>query len=99
VRLKEAIYRIFQCKDKRTAQRRYAKVIALRDGYVAAMPGAAKIFGSLERHLPGRSFRTGGWPKLVNAMGGKIIPNLVLSPAEGTNNAVELVIRRFDQHH
>jgi len=33
VRLKKAIYRIFQCKDKRTAQRRYDKVMALRDEY------------------------------------------------------------------
>ena len=31
------------------------------------------------------------WPKLVNAMGSTIIPK--------TNNAVELVIRRFDQHY
>jgi hypothetical protein len=79
--LKENIYRIFQCKDKRTAWRRYAKVMALRPEYVAAMPEAAKIFDSLERH----------WPKLVNAMGSTIIPK--------TNNAVELVIRRFDQHY
>ena len=89
VQLKAAIYRIFQCKDKRTAQRRYAKVMALRKEYVEAMPEAAKIFDSLERH----------WPKLVNAMGSKIIPKPVLSLAEGTNNAVELVIRRFDQHY
>ena len=81
MRLKEDIYRIFQCRDKRTARRRYAKVMALRDGYVAAMPEAANIFDTLERH----------WPKLVNGMGSKIIPK--------TNNAVELVIRRFDQHY
>jgi len=81
VRLKKDIYRIFQCKDKRTAQRRYDKVMAWRDEYVAAMPEAAKIFNSLERH----------WPKLVNGMGSKIIPK--------TNNTVELVIRRFDQHY
>ena len=81
VRLKKDIYRILQCKDKRTAQRRYDKVMAWRDEYVAAMPEAAKIFNSLKRH----------WPKLVNGMGSKIIPK--------TNNAVELVIRRFDQHY
>jgi transposase-like protein len=81
VQLKKDIYRIFQCKDKRTARRRYDKVMAWRDEYVAAMPEAAKIFNSLERH----------WPKLVNGMGSKITPK--------TNNAVELVIRRFDQHY
>jgi transposase-like protein len=31
------------------------------------------------------------WPKLVNAMGSRTIPK--------TNNATELVIRRFDQHY
>ena len=31
------------------------------------------------------------WPKLVNGIESKIIPK--------TNNAVELVIRRFDQHY
>jgi transposase-like protein len=81
VRLKKDIYRIFQCKDKRTALRRYDKVMALRDEYVAAMPEAAKIFNSLKQH----------WPKLVNGVGSKVIPK--------TNNAVELVIRRFDQHY
>ncbi len=32
-------------------------------------------------------------------MGSKVIPQPVLSLAEGTNNTVELVIRRFDQHY
>jgi len=81
VQLKEHIYRIFQCRDKRTAQRRYAQVLALRQQYVAEQPEAAAIFDTLERH----------WPKLVNAMGSTVIPK--------TNNAVELVIRRFDQHY
>ena len=81
VRLKESIYRIFQCKDKRTAQRRYAKVMEKREEYVAEKPEVAQVFDSLERH----------WPKLVNGMGSKVIPK--------TNNAVELVIRRFDQHY
>jgi transposase-like protein len=73
VRLKEAIYRIFQGKDRRTTQRRYAKVMEWRDEYVGAMPEAAKIFDSLENH----------WPKLVNAMGSKIIPKPVLSLSKG----------------
>lgn len=79
--LKQDIYHIFQCKDKRTARRRYEKVMDKRDEYVKAKLEAASIFDSLERH----------WPKLVNAMGSQIIPK--------TNNAVELVIRRFDQHY
>ena len=81
VALKEAIYRIFQCQDKRTAQRRYRKVLQKRRSYVAEEPEAATIFDTLQCH----------WPKLVNAMGSKVIPK--------TNNAVELVIRRFDQHY
>ena len=81
VELKESIYRIFQCRDKRTAQRRYAQVKKMRKEYVADRPEVSSIFDSLERH----------WPKLVNGMGSKVIPK--------TNNAVELVIRRFDQHY
>lgn len=80
-RLKEAIYRIFQCRDKRTAKRRYATVMGMRQEYVSSMPEAASIFNTLKHH----------WPKLVNGMGSKLIPK--------TNNAVELVIRRFDQHY
>lgn len=49
-----------------------------RQKYVEEEPEAALIFDTLENH----------WPKLVNAMGSKVIPK--------TNNAVELVIRRFD---
>lgn len=81
VALKEAIYAIFQCKDKRTSRRRYAQVMKKRQRCIEEEPEAAIIFDSLESH----------WPKLVNAMGSKVIPK--------TNNAVELVIRRFDQHY
>jgi transposase-like protein len=81
VALKKEIYRIFQCQDKRTAQRRYRKVLQKRRSYVAGEPEVAAIFDTLQYH----------WPKLVNAMGSKVIPK--------TNNAVELVIRRFDQHY
>jgi len=81
VDLKESIYALFQCKDKRTSKRRYAKVMKKREKYVKEKPESAAIFDTLERH----------WPKLVNAMGSKVIPK--------TNNAVELVIRRFDQHY
>jgi transposase-like protein len=81
VTLKQQLYRIFQCKDKRTAQRRYDRAMEKRDAYVEATPEATSIFDTLERH----------WPKLVNGIGSSIIPK--------TNNAVELVIRRFDQHY
>jgi transposase-like protein len=79
--LKERIYHIFKAKTKRTAQKRYEEVMALRERYVQKTPGAAVIFAFLERH----------WPTLVNGIESKVIPK--------TNNAVELVIRRFDQHY
>jgi len=79
--LRQAIQHIFAAKTKRTAQKRYAAVMALRDQYVQDRPQAAAIFDFLERH----------WPKLVNAIESQIIPK--------TNNAVELIIRRFDQHY
>jgi hypothetical protein len=78
--LQEQIARVFQAKTKRTAQRRYERVLALREMYVATTPALAAVFASLERH----------WPKLVTAIESDRIPM--------TNNATELVIRRFDQH-
>jgi transposase-like protein len=81
VALQDQLERIFAAKTKRTAQRRYERVLALRDRYVAQTPPVATVFASLERH----------WPKLVNAIESERIPL--------TNNATELVIRRFDQHY
>jgi len=81
VALKEMIYAALNAHTKRTAQDRYAKVMDLRQEYVAATPGSAAIFDFLERH----------WPKLVNGIESHLIPR--------TNNTVELVIRRFDQHY
>jgi hypothetical protein len=81
VMLKEKIDAIFQVKTRRTAEKRYAKVMALREDYVAQKPEVASVFDTLERH----------WPTLVNGIESEIIPR--------TNNAVELVIRRFDQHY
>jgi transposase-like protein len=81
VALQDQLDRIFRATTKRTAQRRYAKVMALQETYVAATPAVAAVFASLERH----------WPKLVNAIESERIPL--------TNNATELVIRRFDQHY
>ena len=79
--LRRKIYKIFAAQTKRTAQKRYDQVQALRQQYVHETPGAAVIFDFLERH----------WPTLVNGIESTIIPR--------TNNAVELVIRRFDQHY
>jgi hypothetical protein len=79
--LQQDLDRIFRARTKRTAQRRYAAIQALRADYVAADPDVAAVFDSLERH----------WPKLVNAIESRRIPL--------TNNATELVNRRFDQHY
>jgi len=79
--LRQAIALIFQAKTKRTAQKRYDRVMALREQFVQDKAEAAAIFDFLERH----------WPYLVNAIESELIPK--------TNNAVEMVIRRFDQHY
>jgi transposase/DNA-directed RNA polymerase subunit RPC12/RpoP len=81
VQLKVQIDAIFQTKTRRTAEKRYRKVMALREQYVAQTPAVDSVFSSLERH----------WPTLANGIESTIIPR--------TNNATELVIRRFDQHY
>jgi hypothetical protein len=81
VRLKEQIDHIFQARTRRTAEKRYHKVMALRQQYVVSTPAVGTVFDSLERH----------WPTLANGIESTIIPR--------TNNATELVIRRFDQHY
>jgi hypothetical protein len=81
VQLKQQIDAIFQAKTRRTAEKRYRTVIALRQQYVVSTPAVTSVFDSLERH----------WPTLVNGIESTIIPR--------TNNATELVIRRFDQHY
>lgn len=81
VQLKEQIDAIFQAKTRRTAEKRYHKVMAVRKQYVAQTPAVDSVFGSLERH----------WSTLANGIESTIIPR--------TNNATELVIRRFDQHY
>jgi len=63
--LKEDIQFIFQAKTKRTAQKRFERVIALRSDYIQQTPDAALIFDSLERH----------WPKLINSIESTIIPS------------------------
>jgi hypothetical protein len=63
-KLMEEIDRIFDARTKRTARRRYEKVLAQRETFVAQTPEATAIFDFLERH----------WPYLVNAIESRIIP-------------------------
>jgi hypothetical protein len=62
--LREEINHIFAARTKRTAQRRYEKVLAQRGQFVAETPEADAVFAFLERH----------WPYLVNAIESRIIP-------------------------
>jgi len=79
--LKEQIYAVFQAKSRKTVNKRYRKVMALKEAYVAQVPEARRIFDFLERH----------YPTLVNAVENPLVPL--------TNNTVELINRRFDQHY
>jgi hypothetical protein len=63
-RLLEEIGAIFDASTKRTAQRRYAQVLAQRELFQAENPAAAAIFDFLERH----------WDHLVNAIESRIVP-------------------------
>jgi transposase-like protein len=81
VTLKQHIYQVFKAKSKKTVNKRYRKVMALKEEYVAQMTDAQRIFDFLECH----------YAKLVNAVENPLIPL--------TNNTVELVNRRFDQHY
>jgi len=62
--LRKSIGRIFGCKDKRTARRRFEEVMARRSEFVAFRAECAKVFEALERDFP----------KLVNAIGSPHIP-------------------------
>jgi len=64
VALKEEIDHIFDARTKRTARRRYERVLAKRSRFVAETPEAEKAFAFLERH----------WPRLVNAIESRYIP-------------------------
>jgi hypothetical protein len=81
VSLKNQVYQVFKAKSKKTVNKRYQEVMALKRDYVALLPESQRIFDFLERH----------YPKLVNAIENPLIPL--------TNNTVELVNRRFDQHY
>ncbi len=62
--LRKEIDHIFHARTKRTAQRRYEKVLAQRETFLALNPDAKAIFDFLEHH----------WPKLVNAIESRLIP-------------------------
>jgi transposase-like protein len=62
--LRQEIDRIFQARTKRTAQRRYQKVLDQKQTFVSQNPQAKSIFAFLERH----------WPRLVNAIESQHIP-------------------------
>jgi transposase-like protein len=62
--LKEEIDGIFAARTKRTAQRRYERVLAQRATFANHTPDVAGIFDFLERH----------WPYLVNAIESRHIP-------------------------
>ena len=63
-RLLEEIDAIFDAATKRTAQRRYHKVLAQRERFEAYNPEASAIFDFLERH----------WDPLLNAVESRIVP-------------------------
>lgn len=79
--LRSAMVKMLQARTKRTAQKRYQRLLTKRQDYIDQAPPLAWVFDFLEKH----------WPKLVNTIESELIP--------ATNNAVEMVIRRFDQHY
>ena len=84
--LKEKVYRIFKAKSRKTVNKRYREVLALKEEYVAQMPEAQRIFDFLEHH----------YPKLVNAVENPLVPltnNTVVGQLRWH------VVRRFDQHY
>ena len=81
IALRQAFDHPLVARTKRTAQRRYDKLMAQRDQYVKDRPELGAVFDSLAAH----------WPTLLNGIESKLISR--------TNNTVELVIRRFDQHY
>jgi transposase-like protein len=63
-RLLVEIDHIFDARTKRTARRRYEKVLAQRETFVTQTPDAAVLFDFLGHH----------WPYLVNAIESRIVP-------------------------
>jgi transposase-like protein len=64
LKLAQEIDHIFHARTKRTARRRYQRLMTKREQFVAQTPTAAAIFDFLVRH----------WPNLVNAIESQHIP-------------------------
>lgn len=79
----EAITNLFNAQTQKTVRKHFADWMALWETYVTKTPDIACAFDSLERHFP----------KLVNAI------ESADTLRARTNNATELVIRRFDQYY
>jgi hypothetical protein len=94
VPLHDAITMLFNAQTQKTVRQRFADLMALRETYVAQTPAIACVCPCPPRSGGGPlgvdSFER-HFPKLVNAIESPLIPR--------TNNATELVIRRFDQHY
>jgi hypothetical protein len=63
-KLLQEIDHIFDARTQRTAWRRYEKMQAQRETFVALCPDTTAIFDFLERH----------WPYLVNAIESRVVP-------------------------
>jgi transposase-like protein len=62
--LETAISDLFRARTRRTAHKRYADLMHLRQAFLAQTPATAAFFDCLEHH----------WPRLVNSVESKIIP-------------------------
>ena len=62
--LHQAIVHLFHAKTQKTVRKRFCKLMALREEYVAHTPAVACVFDSLDRHFP----------KLLNAIENPLIP-------------------------
>jgi transposase-like protein len=63
--LQEQIDALFDARTKRTAQRRFDRVLQQRQTFVTHNPEAEAIFAFLQRH----------WPRLVNAIESRSVPS------------------------
>jgi transposase-like protein len=62
--LAAAVADLFAAKTRRTAHKRYAALMDLRQAYLAQTPAVAALFDCLEHH----------WPRLVNCLESPLIP-------------------------
>jgi len=62
--LRQTIHAIFDARTKRTAQQRYAALLASREAHLAKTPQLASLFDFLQHH----------WPRLLNGIESKTIP-------------------------